>query len=94
MKLKKQLYKDNIASTLEIKVAQADLATAESDLITAQYSVNACTINAPDDGQVVNLFVEEHELIQQGKPLIEIVDDSSLIGQVIGSLRDAQQKSL
>lgn len=80
---KQQLYRDGIASIFEIKAAESDLASAESDIISAQYAVDACVIKGPFDGEVVNLFVEEHELIQQGKPLIEIVDDSSLVGKVL-----------
>lgn len=80
---KKELYRHNIASLYEIKTAEANVAEAKSDLINARYSIEACHIMAPYDGKVVALLVEEYELIQEGKPLIEIVDDTELIGQVL-----------
>lgn len=80
---KEQLFKQDIASAYEVKVARANVAVAISDLITAQYSIDACHVMAPYDGKVVSLFVEEHEQIQEGKPMIEIVNDLFLIGQVL-----------
>lgn len=79
---KKTLYDDGIASLIELETAAADVATAESNLITAQYELDACTVLAPYDGKVVSLFIEEHETVQQGKPLIEIVDDHILLGKI------------
>jgi len=80
---KRQLYQEEISSLFELKSSEADLATAESDIISAEHAIKACTILAPYDGKVDNVFVEEHELVQQGKPLIEIIDDAFLIGKVL-----------
>lgn len=80
---KQKLYEENIASYLELKAAQAAISTAEADVIASKKAIAACTINAPYDGKVVEVFVEEHEFIQQGKPIIEIVDDSSLIAKLL-----------
>lgn len=80
---KEQLFKEDIASLFEVKTAEANVAQAESDLISAQYAIEACYIIAPYNGKVVTVFVEEHELIQEAKPLIEIVNDEWLIGQVL-----------
>lgn len=80
---KQELYKQNISSIYEVKTAESNLSGAISELINADHAINACFIRAPFDGKVVNLMVEEHELIQQGKPLIEIVNDDYLIGQVL-----------
>lgn len=80
---KQELFKEKIASFMEVKSAQAEVAVAHSDLISAEHAINACYIRGPFDGKVVNLFVEEFELIQEGKPLIEILNDDSLIGQVL-----------
>lgn len=80
---KELLYKDDIASIYEIKTAEANVAAAKSDLINARYAIDACHIVAPYDGKVVSVAVEEYELIQDGKPLIEIVNDTDLIGQIL-----------
>jgi RND family efflux transporter MFP subunit len=80
---KKELFAADIASIYEVKTAEANVAIAQSEVINANYAIDACYIVAPYDGNVVTLFVEEFELIQEGKPLIEIVNDQFLIGQVL-----------
>lgn len=87
---KRQLYQENIASLFEIKTAEANFAIAKSDLISSQYMIDASHILAPYDGKVVAVFVEEYELIQEGKPLIEIVNDTQLIGQVLADVKILQ----
>ncbi|MBA3720961.1 MAG: efflux RND transporter periplasmic adaptor subunit [Parachlamydiaceae bacterium] len=84
---KEKLFKDGIASIFEIKTAEANLGIANSDLINADHAINGCSVRAPFDGKVVNILIEEHELIQEGKPLIEIVNDDYLIGQVLSPAR-------
>lgn len=88
---KKQLYQEEIASLYEVKTAEANVAVAQSDLISANYSIDACHIIAPYNGKVVSLFVEEFELIPEAKPLIEIVNDEFLIGQVLVPLHIFQR---
>lgn len=83
LKTKRALYQDGIASTNEVKYAQADFDVAESDFITARHNYQSCIIRAPYDGKVVAVLVEEHELIQQGKPLIEVVNDTILRGKIL-----------
>ena len=80
---KQELYQDNIASHFDIAAAQADLDAAQSDVISARHAVEQCTILAPYDGKVTNVYVEEHELVQQGKPLIEVINDTILIGRML-----------
>lgn len=85
---RKQLFEENIASEFEVKTAEANVAIAQSDLISAQYAIDASHIMAPYDGKVVSLFVEPFELIQEGKPLIEIVNDRYIIGQVLAPVSE------
>jgi RND family efflux transporter MFP subunit len=80
---KKQLFKDNVASLFELKEAESDLATAKADLAIAQKNLNATIIEAPYDGKVVSLDIEEYELPQVGKNLIEIIDDRVLIAKIL-----------
>jgi len=80
---KKQLFKDNVASLFELKEAEANLAAAQADLSLAQRDLNATTIKAPFDGKVVTLNIEEHELPQSGKELIEIVYDKTLLAKLL-----------
>ena len=80
---KKELFADDIASRFDIAIAESDLASAESEMISAQHAIDQCTILAPYDGQVTNVFVEEYELVQQGKPLMEIINDTSILGKML-----------
>ena len=78
-----QLFKDNVASLFELKDAIASLAVAEADYIIAQQDLEGCSIIAPYSGKVVTVFVDEHEMVQPGQPLIEIVDDRTLVARLL-----------
>lgn len=83
LEAKQQLFKDNVASKFELKEAESNVATAKSDLAIAQKNLAATIIEAPFDGKVVSLDIEEFELPQTGKNLIEIVDDKVLIAKIL-----------
>lgn len=80
---KQELYKDNVASTFELKAAQAEVAIAELDLETAKKELEACIIKAPYQGHIDNLLIYQHEIIQVGQPLIEIVNDKTLLAKLL-----------
>ena len=79
----KELFKEQLASFFELKDAEAKFGTAEANLILAEKNWRASKIKAPYDGIVVALSVEEHELPQQGKELIKIIDDQVLIAKLL-----------
>jgi RND family efflux transporter MFP subunit len=95
-----QLFKEKSASILELEKAKAELAVAEVSRKFALRNVNACRILAPYGGRVEKLFVNEHELVDEGRPLIKIVDDSVLRARIIlpsdlfGSLKVGQPMSI
>ena len=74
-KTKQKLYNQKSVSGVEFAKAKADLEVAKADLSIASKKLSACSIRAPYDGRVVKLLVKENEIVQQGQPLIEIVDD-------------------
>ncbi len=94
LEAKQNLYSQEIASLFELKTAQANVAIATSDVISAEHAIKACHITAPYNGKVVQLYVEEAELIQEGKPLMEIVNDEHLIGQVLIPANAANIKTI
>ena len=51
---------------------------AQEELTIKSYIVSQCLVKAPFDGQVVDLFASPHEYIEQGKPLIEVVNLKNL----------------
>lgn len=83
LRAKKELFEDNVASAFEMKNAQAELAVAEADLETAIKELESCTIVAPYTGHVDNVLVNEHETIQVGQPIVEIVNDKTLLGKLL-----------
>ena len=80
---RERLYSDHISSFLELKEAQATLATAEAELVLAQQQLMQTKIRAPYDGKVVQLLIQEHELPQPGQALVEIVNDKILIAKLL-----------
>lgn len=75
------LYKDHVASLGELKEARAHYAEARSDLTMAQKQLNDCTLIAPYDGKVQDVYVELFERVEPGKKLLEILDDSVLLAR-------------
>ena len=69
------LYSQNSVSEIELAKAKADLEIAKANVAIAKKKLAACSIRAPFSGRVVKLLVNESELVQEGQPLIEIVDD-------------------
>lgn len=80
---KEQLFHDNVASLFELKDAEAKLAKAKAELSIAKRDLNATTIKAPYDGKVVSVNIEEHELPQAGKDLMEVVYDKILLAKML-----------
>ncbi len=74
-KTNQKLYNQRSVSDVEFAKARADLDVAKADLSIASKKLSACSIRAPYHGRVVRLLVKENEIVQQGQPLIEIVDD-------------------
>jgi multidrug resistance efflux pump len=62
----------------ELAKAQRELATSHSEREVAVAELRACTIAAPYAGRVARVLVHEHELVDRGQPVIEIVDDRVL----------------
>jgi multidrug resistance efflux pump len=58
--------------------ARKELSLAESNLNIAERELKNCQIQAPFTGRVVKVLINEHELVQKGTQLLEIVNDSVL----------------
>lgn len=80
---KEQLFKDRIASYLDLKEAQALKATAIAELMLAQNQYDSATIFAPYNGRVITLLIEEFELPQPGQGLIEVEQDDILLAKML-----------
>lgn len=62
----------------ELIKARRDLGVARGELDLAADELAACTMAAPYAGRVARVLVHEHEWVQRGTPLLEIVDDQVL----------------
>lgn len=86
---KRELFKDRIASTFEVKEAEAAVASALADVASTKKSLSDTKILAPYDGKVVSLFVEEAELPHshnnrnENREMIELIDDQTLVGKML-----------
>ena len=57
----------------EVELAQAALDRAEAELLISSLNIKRCSIKAPYNGQVANVFVKSFESIDRQQPLIEII---------------------
>jgi RND family efflux transporter MFP subunit len=77
---KRSLFKDNISSEEELKVSEANVATAEAELAQAQKIYRASEVRAPYDGKVAEVYVYPYEVPTEIKPtLLAIINDRQLI---------------
>lgn len=73
----------NDATNVELENAKRDLIFAEAELEIAQRNFDSCIIKAPFPGRVERVFINEHELVEEKRPLIKIFDDSVLLGHFL-----------
>ena len=78
-----RLREDKSASVNDLEYASRDLATAEANAVLARKDLVACTLAAPFPGRVKRVLVREHEWVERGKPLVEIVDDAVLLAKIL-----------
>ena len=80
---KKILYNDGSIPLSELKDAEVSVAIAEHDLEVAEHEKESCTVVSPYDGQISSVFIGEHEVVQPGSPLIEVVNNDILIAKFL-----------
>ncbi len=74
----KRMVELNSGGVLEADLAAAEAAKAEAKLQSAQVILSKCAITAPFPGRVVEQKVREHQYVQAGQPLLDILDDQAL----------------
>lgn len=73
-----KLFANDSASMLEVEQARAALRMANAEYAMAKKDMDSCVITAPFDGRVNRVLLNEHETVQAGQGLLEVVDDSVL----------------
>lgn len=78
-----RLFQDKVVSFADFDAAKANYAAAKAEVVLAEKAYEACTIRAPYDGAVQDLFVQEFERVEQGRKLMEILDDKTLHAKLV-----------
>lgn len=87
---KQELRKGNFTSDFELKKAEYEFRTAESNLAVAQLNYSYCEIRAPFAGKIVEIITREHEIVRPGQQLIRIIDDNTLLAVMNIPLKDVK----
>nr|VFJ93583.1 MAG: RND family efflux transporter, MFP subunit [Candidatus Kentron sp. H]VFJ94173.1 MAG: RND family efflux transporter, MFP subunit [Candidatus Kentron sp. H]VFK00860.1 MAG: RND family efflux transporter, MFP subunit [Candidatus Kentron sp. H] len=77
-KIQQRLLELNSMGTLEVELARVEVDKARADVRTQLVVLSKCTLRAPFSGRVVEVKASEHQFVQTGEPLLEILDDSSI----------------
>ncbi|MGI9275380.1 MAG: efflux RND transporter periplasmic adaptor subunit [Endozoicomonas sp.] len=77
-KSKKRLNGLNSAGDVEVDLAAADVRRLKAKVKSSRFLVDRCTINAPFNGRVVEVFSNDFENIETGTQLLSVLDDSQL----------------
>ena len=67
----------------ELIGAKRELVVATGKLDIAREQLEACTMAGPWAGRVKRVLVNEHELVQRGTPVIEVIDDRILLAKFL-----------
>lgn len=78
---KRELVAAAEAKELTKATRELAIAVAESDI--AEQQLEACTIAAPWSGRVARLLIHEHELVDRGTQVIEVIDDRMLVAKFL-----------
>ncbi|MBF0480317.1 MAG: efflux RND transporter periplasmic adaptor subunit [Desulfovibrionaceae bacterium] len=78
-----KLYEGKSASPLDLENARKDVGMASANVALSQKELAGCRIYAPFSGRVKKVYVREYELVDKGKPLIEVVDDHLLQARIL-----------
>ena len=65
-------------SALDYQTAGAEVQVAAADQALAQANVANCIVKAPFPGRVSNTMARNHQFLQVGAPMLDILDDGSL----------------
>ena len=76
---KQELRKRNFTSDFELKKAEYEFRTAESNLAVARLNYSYCSIRAPFAGKIVEFITREYETVRAGQQLFRIIDDNFLL---------------
>ena len=74
----RKLEQLNSRSHLELAVARAEAAQAAAEAAAARIVVERCVVVAPFSGRVAERMAQESQFVNEGQPLLEILDPEEL----------------
>ena len=74
----RRLHEMNAGGALESEVAAAEVAKSRAKINAGFAIVSKCNVAAPFSGRVVEVKVHDHQFVQAGQAMLEILDDSVL----------------
>ncbi len=84
-----ELHKSKLAgdhdleeARLKREIAAIRKQRSEAQLRLAAYKLEKCRITAPFAGRLTAIMAREHEFVQTGQPLIEIINDQQLLAVI------------
>lgn len=66
------------ASQLDLALSESRAVEAKAELDLAEATFSKCVIRAPFSGRIGDMRIREHQFMQAGQPMLEIIDDSVL----------------
>lgn len=87
----KDLSSRGDATHVELINAERDKIVAETGLILASKNFSSCRILAPYAGRIVKVKKNEFEHIESGEPLLQIIDDNTLLAHFLLPVKDFPQ---
>jgi len=79
----KRMAELNSIGALELQQSEAKVKEAEADVNYMLASVRKCVISAPFSGRIAKRLVANHQYVNMGTPLLDILDSSTLELQLI-----------
>lgn len=83
LEVTQKLFEGKTASPLDLENARKEVGMASANVALSQKELSGCRIYAPFPGRVKKVYAREHELVDKGKPLIEVVDDHLLQARIL-----------
>lgn len=75
---KERLRKLDAAGDMEVTMAKANADKGSAAIAISQAQLAQCTVNAPFDGHIVKVYVKQHQSVNIGAPLVQMIDDGPL----------------
>ncbi len=78
LKVNQRLAELGSISALEVDLAEGKLKEADAEIGAMRATLSKCKIHAPFAGSIAKQYVDPHEFVGQGKPILDLIDHQNL----------------